>query len=68
MEHSVNQYIEEVYYFDGDGSEEAIKDIQKLLTGELDIEDLRKDIKEGKIKDEATYGDEIYKSPQPEIP
>jgi len=65
MKHTLNQYIKEVYYYfdddDDSGAKGAIKDIQKLLAGKLDIKDLRKDIEKRKIKDEAGYGDDIYK-------
>lgn len=63
MEHSTNKYIREVYYFDyEDEDSDAISDIQRLVKGDLSIEELRQTIEKSKIADEKEHGDEIYKT------
>ena len=53
----LREYLKEVYYFDPD---DAVEDVFRLLDGTITIDQLRKEINDGKVSDEKEFGNDIY--------
>ena len=60
----LREYLKEVYYFDPD---DAVEDVFRLLDGTITIDQLRKEINDGKVSDEKEFGNDIYIKEQYEV-